>query len=71
GPFQYNTDESPWTQHDVVYTYTLPSSNQVNVAVLNVTDNEPPLVANSLTTVDSRLHDPRMRMFRVEYTHSF
>ena len=71
GRFQYNTDESPWTQHDIVYTYTLPSSNQVNVAVLNVTDNEPPLVANSLTTVDSRLHDPRMRMFRVEYTHSF
>ena len=71
GRFQYNTDESPWTQHDVVYTYTLPSSNQVNVAVLNITDNEPPLVANSLTTVDSRLHDPRMRMFRVEYTHSF
>ena len=71
GRFQYNTDESPWTQHDVVYTYTLPSSNQLNVAILNVTDNEPPLVANSLTTVDSRLHDPRMRMIRLEYTHSF
>lgn len=71
GRFQYNTDESPWAQHDIVYTYTLPSSNQLNVAILNATDNEPPLVANSLTTVDSRLHDPRMRMFRVEYTHSF
>ena len=71
GQFEYNTDESPWTQHDVVYTYTLPSSNQLNVAVLNVTDNEPPLVANTLTTVDSRLHDPRMRMIRLEYTHSF
>ena len=71
GAFEYNTDESPWTQHDVVYTYTLPSSNQLNVAVLNVTNNEPPLMANTLTTVDSRLHDPRMRMFRVEYVHSF
>lgn len=71
GPFQYNTDESAWMQHDLVYTYTLPSANQVNVAILNATDNEPPLVANSLTTVDSRLHDPRMRMFRVEYTHNF
>lgn len=71
GRFEYNTDESPWTQHDVVYTYTLPSSNQLNVAILNVTNNEPPLIANTLTTVDSRLHDPRMRMIRLEYTHSF
>ena len=71
GRFEYNTDESPWTQHDVVYTYTLPSSNQLNLAILNVTDNEPPLMANTLTTVDSRLHDPRMRMIRLEYTHSF
>ena len=71
GRFQYNTDESAWMQHDLVYTYTLPSANQLNVAILNATNNEPPLVANSLTTVDSRLHDPRMRMFRLEYVHSF
>ncbi|WP_428096234.1 TonB-dependent receptor plug domain-containing protein [Candidatus Rariloculus sp.] len=71
GRFEYNTDESSWSQHDAVYTYTLPSSNQVNLAVLNVMDNEVPLRANSLTTVRSNLYDPRMRMVRLEYTHSF
>ncbi len=71
GAFEYNTDESSWTQHDMVYTYTLPSSNQVNLAILNVMDNEVPLLANSLTTVRSRLYDPRMRMIRLEYTHAF
>ena len=71
GRFEYNTDESSWSQHDVVYTYTLPSSNDINVAVLNVMDNEPPLRANSLTTVRSQFYDPRMRMVRVEYTHAF
>lgn len=54
-----------------MYTYTLPSSNDINVAVLNVMDNEPPLRANSLTTVRSQFYDPRMRMVRVEYTHAF
>ena len=71
GRFEYNTDESSWSQHDLVYTYTLPSSNDINVAVLNVMDNEPPLRANSLTTVRSQFYDPRMRMVRVEYTHAF
>ncbi len=71
GAFEYNTDESSWSQHDLVYTYTLPSSNDINVAVLNVMDNEPPLRANSLTTVRSQFYDPRMRMVRVEYTHAF
>lgn len=69
--FQANFDTSSWTQHDFVYSLTLPSANEVNVAVLNLFDNEPPLVANSLTTVNSGLYDPRMRMMRVAYTHSF
>ena len=70
GRFEYNTDESSWSQHDMVYTYTLPSGNDVNLAVLNVFDNEPPLRANSLTTVRSNFYDPRMRMIRLEYTHA-
>ena len=70
GAFEYNTDESSWSQHDIVYTYTLPSSNDINLAVLNVMDNEPPLRANSLTTVRSQFYDPRMRMIRLEYTHA-
>ena len=69
-PLQANTSEASWTQHDVVYTYTLPSSNDINLAILNVMDNEPPLLANSLTTVRSNLYDPRMRMIRLEYTHA-
>ncbi len=71
GAFEYNTDDSSWTQHDVVYTYTLPNSNELNFAVLNLFDNEPPLQANTLTTVNSSLYDPRMRMMRVVYTHAF
>ncbi len=71
GAFEYNTSEGGWTQHDVVYTYTLPSSNEVTLAILNITDNEPPLMANTLTTEDSRLYDPRGRMFRLVYSHSF
>jgi iron complex outermembrane receptor protein len=71
GAFEYNTDTSSWTQHDVVYTYTLPSSNEVNLAVLNLFDNETPLQANTLTTVNSSLYDPRGRMIRLVYNHSF
>jgi iron complex outermembrane receptor protein len=69
--FEDNTSEASWTTHDVVYDFTLPSSNLFSVAVLNIGDNEPPLQANTLTTVDSRLHDPRGRMFRLSYFHNF
>jgi outer membrane receptor protein involved in Fe transport len=68
---EYNTSEASWTQHDVVYSYTLPSSNTFDLAILNITDNEPPLQANTLTTEDSRLYDPRGRMWRLSYNHSF
>lgn len=71
GPFEYNTDDSSWSQHDVVYTYFLPSSNEITLAVLNLFDNETPLQANTLTTVNSDLYDPRGRMWRLSYTHSF
>jgi iron complex outermembrane receptor protein len=71
GAFEYNTSEASWTQHDLVYTYTLPSANELNVAIINVGDNEPPLQANTLTTENSFLYDPRGRMYRVQYNHSF
>ena len=45
--------------------YTLPSSNEFTLAMLNILDNEAPLVANSLTTVNSALYDPRGRMWRL------
>lgn len=70
-PVEANTSEASWTQHDVVYTYTLPSSNEFTLAILNITDNEPPLQANTLTTEDSRLYDPRGRMFKLSYDHNF
>jgi len=69
--FQANTSQSSWTQQDVVYSYALPSSNEVTLAILNVADRETPLVANSLTTVNSSLYDPRGRMWRLSYTHAF
>jgi len=71
GPFEYNTSQGGWTQHDVVYSYTLPSSNEFSLAILNIMDNESPLIANTLTTENSRLYDPRGRMVRLVYNHSF
>jgi iron complex outermembrane receptor protein len=70
GAFEYNTDDSSWTQHDVVYGYSM-GSGELSVAVLNLFDNEPPLQANTLTTVNSSLYDPRGRMWRVVYDRSF
>ena len=71
GAFEYNTSDASWTQHDVVYTYTLRSGNELNLAALNILDNEPPLQANTLTTVNSSLYDPRGRMWRILYEHRF
>lgn len=73
GAFQYNTIEGSKTFHDLVYTYTLPTENQAsfNLAVLNVADSEPPLLANTLTTVQDQLYDPRGRMYRLSLNYSF
>jgi len=73
GSFQYNTIEGSASFHDFLYTYTMPGNGDasVTVAILNVGDKEPPLVANTLTTTNSGLYDPRGRMYRVGYNMSF
>jgi outer membrane receptor protein involved in Fe transport len=43
----------------------------VSLAILNVGDKEDPLVANTLTTTNSGLFDPRGRMYRVSYNYAF
>lgn len=73
GAFEYNTIEGGQTMHDFLYTYTLPTANEAtfNLAVLNVNDTDPPLFANTLTTVNDSLYDPRGRMWRISYNYSF
>jgi iron complex outermembrane receptor protein len=73
GAFQYNTIEGSASMHDFLYTYNIPGNgdSSVTVAILNVGDKEPPLVANTLTTTGSALFDPRGRMYRVGYNYSF
>jgi len=73
GAFQYNTIEGSASFHDFLYSYTLPGNadSSVSLAILNVGDKEPPLVANTLTTTNSGLYDPRGRMYRVSYNYSF
>jgi len=72
-PLQGRSSEASYTQVDLVYTYTLPIAGQssATVALLNVGDREPPLVANGLTTSNSGLYDPRGRMLRVGFNWGF
>ena len=72
-PLQGRSSEASYTQVDLVYTYTLPTAGQssATVALLNVGDREPPLVANGLTTSNSGLYDPRGRMLRVGVNWGF
>jgi len=72
-PNEANTSEGSATFHDFLYTYTMPGASQssVTLAILNVGDKEPPLLANSLTTDRSQLFDPRGRMYRLSYNMSF
>jgi len=73
GAFQYNTIEGSASFHDFLYTYNIPGNNDssVSLAILNVGDKEDPLVANTLTTTNSGLFDPRGRMYRVSYNYAF
>lgn len=68
--FNYNTSDASFTQNDLTYTYDFPMS-QLNIAILNVADKEPPLFANTLTTSNEFLYDPRGRMWRVRYNREF
>ena len=73
GAFEYNTIEGSASYHDLLYTYNIPGNNEssVSIAVLNVGDKEPPLRANTLTTLVDSLWDPRGRMYRVSYNYAF
>lgn len=73
GAFEYNTIEGSASFHDVTYTYHIPGRNEssVTIAVLNAFNKEPPLRANTLTTLVDSLWDPRGRMFRASYNYSF
>jgi len=69
--FNYNTSDASMTVNDIVYSYRLPSDNEFTVAILNVGDKQPPLFANTLTTSNESLYDPRGRMWRLSYNHGF
>lgn len=73
GAFQYNTIEGSASFHDFLYTYNIPGNNDssVSLAILNVGDKDSPLVANTLTTENSGLFDPRGRMYRLSYNYAF
>jgi iron complex outermembrane receptor protein len=66
GSFQYNTIEGSATFHDFLYSYNMPGNTEssITLAILNVGEKDSPLVANTLTTENGGLFDPRGRMFR-------
>lgn len=72
-PDDFDYSAASYTQHDVVYTYNLPSATaaSLNLAILNIGDREPPLFANTLTTVNDALFDPRGRMYRLSLNYDF
>jgi iron complex outermembrane receptor protein len=67
------TSEDDYDQIDVTYTYTLPwaGNSSASLAILNITDNEPPVVANGLVTSNTSLYDARGRMWRASLNWSF
>jgi iron complex outermembrane recepter protein len=73
GNFVYNTIEGGATFHDFVYSYTIPGNldSSVTLSILNVSEKDSPLVANSLTTENGGLFDPRGRMYRLSYNLAF
>jgi iron complex outermembrane receptor protein len=72
-PLRVAFDESAYTQLDLVYAWDVPTerAGRLSVAVLNVTDVEPPLSPNGLVTYNQALYDGRGRMFRVQWDQSF
>jgi iron complex outermembrane receptor protein len=72
-PNVQNTSDSSYTQLDLNYTRTLPGLNDSSftIAILNVADREPPLVANGLLTSNSSLYDPRGRIWRAGFDYNF
>lgn len=66
-------DESSYTQLDLVYSLDLNFANPATLSfsMLNVTDEEPPLVGNALLTYDPDLYDGRGRMFRLVWNQAF
>jgi len=72
-PLRQAFDEGSYTQLDLVYAWDAPTSlpGRLSVAVLNATDEEPPLSPNGLITYDPSLYDGRGRMLRLQWDQSF
>jgi iron complex outermembrane receptor protein len=72
-PLRQAFDESSYTQLDFVYGWDAPTARpaRLSVAVLNATDEEPPLSPNGLITYNAALYDGRGRMVRVGWNQSF
>ena len=70
---QVLTNQGGFSVNDLLYTYNFATANEssVSLAVLNIGDKVAPFVMGSLTTVNSSLHDPRRRMWRLSYNYSF
>lgn len=66
-----NTSEDSYTQWDLSYTFYITPERSVTFSALNVTDEEPPLVANGLLTSNAGLYDPRGRMWRLALNYGF
>ncbi|MDX1562853.1 MAG: TonB-dependent receptor, partial [Gammaproteobacteria bacterium] len=66
-------DEGPYSQWDFVYNLDFEFTNPATLsfAMLNVTDEDPPLDPNGLVTYNQGLYDGRGRMYRVMWNQAF
>jgi iron complex outermembrane receptor protein len=66
-------DEGDYNQLDLTYDWDLNLSNPAtfSVAVLNATDEEPPLTPNGLITYNAGLYDGRGRLYRLMWNQNF
>ncbi len=67
------SEEYAFDTLDLSYTYHLPTDNpsRITFGVINVTDEEPPILGNSLTTVTDGLYDTRGRVYNVSLNYAF
>jgi outer membrane receptor protein involved in Fe transport len=66
-------DSGSYVTLDLNYNYDLPTSNPstLSIAVLNASDELPPLTPNGLITYNAGLYDGRGRLFRLMYNMGF
>ncbi len=72
-PLESRWDEGAYTQLDLVYDWDVPLSRPATLsfAMINATDEEPPLNPNGLVTYTQSLYDGRGRMFRLMWNQGF